>query len=202
MRRAGIVADEQVGAGHEAHQLRDAEVGHRGEFGELGEQVVLTGAGDDDGLELVDLLDMHRNRAKALGGPLLRFVGCGDVQDGVGPRAAQRFGEEPRGRDFALRYAEMKHGGGDVLGGVNRGVLSKAENLLRARDAHVVDGVEAEVGEAGAMLGAGESCHPGAGRAAVEIEAERGAALADLADGLGATFAIGANDFVDVAGAF
>ena len=41
------------------------------------------------------------------------------------------------------------------------------EDLLGAGDTDVVDRLHTEMGEAGAMLGAGEGSHPGAGRAAV-----------------------------------
>ena len=75
-----------------------------------------------------------------------------------------------RARDLADRGAQEEHGAGQMFGGVDLAI--HVQNFLRARDAHVVDELLAVVTEAGAVAGAGEFRHPGAARAAVEVEAE------------------------------
>ena len=59
---------------------------------------------------------------------------------------------------------------GQMFGGVD--LALDAQNLLRARDADVVDELLPEVREAGAIARAGKLRHPGAARAAVQIHAE------------------------------
>ena len=66
-----------------------------------------------------------------------------------------------------------------MLGGVDLAI--HAQDFLRARNAHVVDELMAEVAEAGAEAGAGECRHPGAARAAVEVQAELRAPAAQRA---------------------
>src|SRR5258708_16556792 len=57
-----------------------------------------------------------------------------------------------------------------MFGGVDVAVV--VQNFVRGRDSHVIDELLAIVTETGAVAGAGEFRHPGAARAAVEVEAE------------------------------
>jgi hypothetical protein len=57
-----------------------------------------------------------------------------------------------------------------MFGGVDDAI--HVQDFLGTRDLHVVDELLAEVAKAGAVAGAGEFRHPGATRAAMEVEAE------------------------------
>src|ERR1035441_10852745 len=61
-------------------------------------------------------------------------------------------------------------GAGQMFGSVD--FAMHVQNFLGARDGHVVDELLAVVAEAGTVACAGEFRHPGAARAAVEVEAE------------------------------
>ena len=69
------------------------------------------------------------------------------------------------------------------------------QNLLRARNPHVIDELPPKVRESGTNGGAGEGCYPGAARPTVEIQAESGT---ETADGVG----LRRQDLVDIRVAF
>ena len=136
------------------------------ELGEGGE--VVGGAADEDGVE-AGLAQVAGDFQEAIGAPGFFGRGGDGMEDGGGG-AGGLGGYEVGAGDLAKGHAQIKHGAGEMFGGMH-GALD-AQDLLRARDANIVDGLVAEVGEAGAEGGSGEGGHPGAARAAVQIEAE------------------------------
>jgi hypothetical protein len=72
--------------------------------------------------------------------------------------------------DFANGRAQEEDGAGQMFGGVDFAI--HPQNFLRARNVHVVDELLAVVAETGAVAGAREFRHPGAARAAVQVQAQ------------------------------
>ena len=121
--------------------------------------------------------------------------GGGDRMDDGDVRRGDRVAPTSLARGISRRgHAEVEHRAGEMFGGVDLAV--DAEDLLRAGDADVIGELAAEMPEAGAIAGAGEQRHPGAARAAVEVDAEIGRKPARSAAELRR------QDFVDVRIAF
>ena len=78
--------------------------------------------------------------------------------------------EQFRPRDFANRSAQKEDRAGQMLGGVDCAI--HVQDLLRARDMHVIHKLLAIVAKACAVTGAGKFRHPGAACAAVKVEAQ------------------------------
>ena len=107
------------------------------------------------------------------GGPGLLRLGRDGVNDGgsgIGDGRRAAGGEQLRPGNLRNRRAEEESRAGQMFGGVD--LAFDAENFLGARDRHVVDELLPVMSETGTIACAGEFRHPGAARAAVQIEAE------------------------------
>ena len=161
--------DEQRGAGEQrlnlgqrrACKVRYARNGERSS----------PGRADEDRLE-AGLAQMLRDRQEAVRRPGLLRRRRDRMNDGASAfgGAGPSDGDQLRPRNLARRRAQIEHRAGQMFRRVD--LALHAQNLLRARDPHVVDELLAEVPEAGAIARAGELRHPGAARAAVKIQAE------------------------------
>jgi len=197
-----IVADEEIRASHEALEARDIEAGHRGEFFEFGEEVVLAGAGDEHGLKVVVIINVLSQSAKSFHWPLFRGVGGSDVENRVRTFSTERFSGELSRWNLAVRHAQMEHSGGQVLSSVYRCFFVEVKDFLCPRNLDVVDPTEREVCKASAMFGSRQSGHPGAGGAAVQVEAKIRALFADFSNRFRTAATAGADEIVHVGDAF
>ena len=140
-----------------------------------GEKVV-AGRADEDRLH-AGVAQMLRDGQKSAGMPAL-FGGSAERMNRSAtlPAApAQRRRGKLRARDLALRRAEIERGAGQMFRRVDLPLL--AQNLLRARDPHVVNEAVAEVRKAGPVPCSGNCRQPGAPRTSVEVQAQPAAGI-------------------------
>ena len=82
----------------------------------------------------------------------------------------ERVCHQFRPGDVTPRRAQIKHGAGEMFHGMH--LTLGLQNFLSPRNVHIVDELAAEVGESGAIGGAGKSRQPHAARAPVKIQAK------------------------------
>ncbi len=147
--RPAVVPDEHGSAGQERFHLAEGRTTNYAVPAE-GSQIV-AGTPDENRFQISIPLQILGYRQKPFRPPGL-VSGCRRrVNDRVGTRRRARFGVQARAWDLCDRHAQVKHGGGEVFGGMHGPIY--CQYLLGAGDFHGVNGGAQMVREAGPVSG-------------------------------------------------